>query len=451
MTVPTSVAISSLPNTNLVSTNQLATSCVSLVSSTNGNQLSIPISIRTTLAANSPQTTMSWTQGNPIQFTAASQRPNGAISFVPQQAIYQMNQMPNDTILQPQTMLITQPSSRPPDQTTNAAQTAAGSIVQIMTPNGPAQLISTNLKQPTYTTNLITSNTAASNVTNTTTNSKSNNKQILPKGSKSKKNNNNSDKFAGTKNTPTINSKSSSSSNNKTLITTTSLSTTPTMNNFSNLNQPTLGAPQLMLNPQSGGFFTSNGLFFNQTLPTISTMGQQQFIINPTNQLGQTVATNTQTPNKTTPQTNQTILIPSSTANNQLKLQPTGLIQQPQNSAPQLIQLPNGQMLLVQPTQTSTEQQPTIIQNFNQPNTQTLQLIQQQPDGQTVSYSSGNNFIFTSQPSFVNSTISTNNTLLTTTTANTTSMVNTSTTTNNKSKSRRKQPGELTSRERERI
>lgn len=465
MTVPNSVAISALTsnnNNNLVSTNQLVpTSCVSLVSSTgNGNTTfqSIPISIRSSLTGSSNQsTTMSWTaQGTPIQFAATAQRPNGTISFLPQQqTIYQM---PNDTILPTQTMLITQPPSRPPDslnqsQTTSATnqlttgQNTAGSIVQIIqTPNGPAQLISssTNLKQTYTMNNLITSSSGSTlmstnNVTtNTLSSTSKSNKQILPKGSKSKQSTN------------TTNNRTSKNAKNKTLITT---GTPTTINNLSNINLNNLNQhPQLMLNTtgQSTPFFTSNGLFFNQTLPTLSTtMGQQQFIINPTN-LSATSTAN-QSNNSNNKQQNQTILIPSS-ANNQLKSQniifskapdlqsgptlqsTTQLIQQ--NSTPQLIQLPNGQMLLVQPQQ-QTSNDTIQLQNFNQPQ---LQLIPQQTNNlassdQTVSYSSSSsNFIITSQPSFVNSNLLTSNSTTTTTISNTTS----------KSKpSRRKPPGKI--------
>ena len=485
MTIPTSVAIPALNSANnqLVSAtaNQLATgstlnqlpACVSLVSTgTNGGH---PLSI---ISANqNSQSTMSWTtQGTPIQF-ATAQRPNGATicSFVPQQAIYQM---PNDaTTILPQTMLITQPPSRPPDpsgggggtmvtNTTAGGQAAAGSIVQIIqTPNGPAQLISSSpgLKAPTYAMNsasLITSSsgsvvTAAPNTSTTSSSTNKSNKQILPKGSKAKQSTANT----CTNTTSTTNSKpsfSTSTNQQTTMITTSLAGSAPTMNNLSNINLSNLGnlsQPAMMLNTgQSTGFFTSNGLFFNQTLQTLPAMGQQQFIINSA-PMG-TAAAGSTTNNK---QPNQTILIPSSTnngtqlTNNQMKvgLQPTGLLQSaPQTSAPQLIQLPNGQVILVQPppqpTSTDTIQ---LAQNYNQP-----MLIQQSNDGQTVSYSSsnlgsfgnlgnlGNNFIITSQPSsFVNTTP-----MITTTISNSSSGTNTSsttTTTTSKSKSRRRPPG----------
>lgn len=452
--------------------------CVSLVStSTNGGH---PLSI---ISANqNQQSTMSWTtQGTPIQF-APAQRPNGATicSFVPQQAIYQM---PNDaTTILPQTMLITQPPSRPPDPngaggagtvvtaqtaqtgaaTQLAGQTAAGPIVQIIqTPNGPAQLISSSpagLKAPTYT-NLITSSSVV-NTVNSSTSSSSNSKstkQILPKGSKAKQSTANT----CTNTTSTTNSKSSFSAAGakqqpQTAMITTSLagSTAPTMTSLSNINLSNLnqvGTPLMLNTGQSTGFFTSNGLFFNpmQSLPQ---MGQQQFIINSAPTVGN--APNNGPTNKPTNQ-QQTILIPSSTssgnqlAGNQMKvgLQPTNLMQS-QSSAPQLLQLPNGQVILVQappqPTSTDTIQ---LAQNYAQP-----MLIQQPTDGQTVSYSSGslsnfgnfsnlsslgNNFIITSQPSsFVNTTPMITTTICSTSSTTTT----TTTTTTSKSRSRRRPP-----------
>lgn len=453
---------------------------------------------------------MSWTtQGTPIQF-ATAQRPNGATicSFMPQQTIYQM---PNDaTTIMPQTMLITQPPSRPPDPNGNGVagtvvnansvqtgaapqltgQSAAGSIVQfIQTPNGPAHLISSSpgLKAPTYTMNspnLITSSSSVVTANSSTSSSSSNksNKQILPKGSKAKQSTANT----CTNTTSTTNSKSSFSTGAKqqqqqqqpqqTAMITTSLagSTAPTMSNLSNinlsnLNQPAMGTPQqfMLSTGQSTGFFTSNGLFFNPTLQTLPAMGPQQFIINSAGPMGSG-------PMGSGPNNDQMtklpLTIPSSTnsgsqlAGNQMKvgLQPNLLQSAPQNSAPQLIQLPNGQVIFVQstppqPTSTDTIQ---LTHNYNQP-----MLIQQPTDGQTVSYSSGNlsnlsnlgglsnfgnlgslgnNFIFTSQPSsFVNTTP-----MITTTISNSssTNSTTTTTTTTSKSRSRRRPPGKTADR-----